>query len=86
MKQVNRKKTLRANSQILSAEIKHLEQKMWKNNRFCSCGANCLKDCSCSKEKRKRFVKRVKRKRNKELGNKGAKILMAAQQTENFSI
>lgn len=74
------KKTIQYNSEILSLEIQHLEQQMWENNNFCKCGASSLKKCNCSKEKRERFVERVNRKKSKDLGEKGAKILMASQE------
>lgn len=86
IQKINRKKTIRANSQILSAEMKELEERMWEKNRFCKCGADCLMECTCSKEKKDRYMKRLKRKRNEELGHKGAKILMAAQDTQGFSL
>lgn len=79
-KEIDLRKTIQYNSEILSLEIQHLEEKMWDNNNFCKCGANSLKNCKCSKDKREKFVEKVNRKKSKDLGNKGAKILMASQE------
>ena len=58
------------NCDILIAEILEYNSKLWENNDFCECGADGLKSCSCSSEKKSRFLKRRKKKVNEKFGNR----------------
>ena len=51
-------------SSILIAEILEFKNKLWRNNEFCSCGADSLKYCICDSVKKKRFLRRRKREVN----------------------
>ena len=80
-----KKKTLKVNNEIILAESRFIERKMWENNRFCECGADRLRDCECDKDKRERWVKRMNRKREKELGEKALKLLIATENMKTLS-
>lgn len=57
------------NFKLQMIEIRQYERKLWKNNRFCQCGADCIEDCSCEAEKQRRFRKRRKRKVNEKFSS-----------------
>lgn len=45
----------------LIAEILEYQKELWERSNFCSCGADSLKSCDCSSEKKNRFLRRRKR-------------------------
>ena len=64
------------NCDILIAEILEYQERLWEDNQFCECGANGLKSCSCSSDKKSRFLKRRKRKVNEKFGDRLDQALM----------
>jgi len=49
---------------VLIKEILEYKKKLWEENRFCQCGADSLRSCSCNSEKKNRFLRRRKKKTN----------------------
>lgn len=66
LNKVKKHKDFDKNYDLLMLEIRIREREIWKNNRFCSCGADSIRECECEAEKQKRFRKRRKRKINEE--------------------
>lgn len=76
-------KSLQANKEVVRAEIRHMEQKMWERSRFCDCGADSVLECKCDEEKRRRYMRRVSSKLNKRYGRKAATLMMGANMMES---
>ena len=66
IEKVEREDDYDLNFQLLMAQIREREKGIWDNNRFCDCGAESIKECSCEPEKQRRFRKRRKKKINEE--------------------
>ena len=63
------------NYKIQMFEIRKYERELWQNNRFCDCGAESIKECSCAPEKQRRFRKRRKRKVNEKFSEELSNLM-----------
>lgn len=66
----NRSENFNINYKVLEREKRLYEEKIWENNRYCDCGAGSYYECSCSLEKRKRFIRRRKKKVREKFGKR----------------
>jgi hypothetical protein len=55
---------MKYDGRFLVTEILEYKKEIWQNNQFCRCGANNLKKCECSSQKKKSFLRRRKKKVN----------------------
>jgi len=71
-------KVIKANSDILSAEMKEFERRKWENNYLCDCGASRLKDCECdlTDKQLRGWIKRTSRAMNEKFGGKAMTLLL----------
>jgi len=63
----NPEESLRQLSEQFSQRQSDLYEEYWSRCRFCECGAESLKECECSTDKKWRYQKRVKRKISEDL-------------------
>ena len=75
---------MKYDGRFLIAEILDYKKKIWEDNLFCECGADSLRDCECSSEKKKRFLRRRKKKVNEKFSeelDKALKSVVKADET-----
>lgn len=74
-------KVIKANSEILSAEMKEFERRKWENNYLCDCGASCMEECECdlTDEQLRGWRKRASRALNDKFGGKAMSLLLQSR-------
>jgi hypothetical protein len=75
---------MKYDGRLLIAEILDYKKEIWEDNRFCECGADSFRDCECSSEKKKRFLRRRKKKVNEKFSeelDKALKSVVKADET-----
>lgn len=63
-------KTFNFNYAIFREEQRQFREELWERSTFCECGADDILECSCSLEKRKRYMRRQKRKMKEKFGER----------------
>ena len=71
---MNRLESYKTNQAVIMEEARQIEKEAWEKNRFCNCTAENIAECSCDESKKWRFMERVNRKINKQLGEKAVKL------------
>lgn len=84
LEKVEREDNYDLNFELQMMQIRKREREIWRNNRFCDCGADNIYECECEAEKQRRFRKRRKRKINEEF-DRELRNLMAGRLPHNDS-